>query len=125
MLDIAACSDHNAVTRPHGRQRVTTPTDHSRPSAYRFVVAVVRPLLRLFTRRHWFGAENLPAEGGFVAVTNHYSHVDPLVFGHFLVDHGYFPRYLGKIEVFRVPVVGAVLRGAAGAPGRPVASSTP
>lgn len=94
------------------RLRVTTPTDHSRPLAYRFVVAVIRPLLRLFTRRHWFGAENLPREGGFVAVTNHYSHVDPLVFGHFLVDHGYSPRYLGKIEVFRVPLVGSVLRGA-------------
>lgn len=91
---------------------MTTPTDHSRPLAYRFAVAVLRPLLRLSTRRRWSGAENLPREGGFVAVTNHYSHVDPLVFGHFLVDHGYSPRYLGKIEVFRVPLVGAVLRGA-------------
>ena len=91
---------------------MTTPTDHSRPPAYRFAVAVLRPPLMAFTRRRWFGAENLPAEGGFVAVTNHYSHVDPLVFGHFLVDHGYAPRYLGKVEVFRVPVVGAVLRGA-------------
>jgi hypothetical protein len=53
MLDIAARSDHNAVTRPHGRQRVTTPTDHSRPLAYRFVVAVLRPLLMLLTRRQW------------------------------------------------------------------------
>lgn len=91
---------------------MTTPTDHSRPPAYRFAVAVLRPLLMAFTTRRWSGAENLPPEGGFVAVTNHYSHVDPLVFGHFLVDHGYSPRYLGKIEVFRVPVVGAVLRGA-------------
>lgn len=91
---------------------MTTPTDHSRPPAYRFAVAVLRPLLMLFTTRHWTGAENLPREGGFVAVTNHYSHLDPLVFGHYLVDHGYAPRYLGKIEVFRVPVVGAVLRGA-------------
>ena len=89
-----------------------TPTDHTRPLAYRFVVAVVRPLLMVFTKRRWSGAEHLPREGGFVAVTNHYSHVDPFVFGHFLVDHGYSPRYLGKIEVFRIPVVGQVLRGA-------------
>jgi 1-acyl-sn-glycerol-3-phosphate acyltransferase len=112
MLDIAACSDHNAVTRPHGRQRVTTPTDHSRPFAYRFVVAVLRPLLMLFTRRQWSGQENLPTEGGFVVVTNHYSHLDPFVMGHFLVDHGFSPRYLGKVEVFRIPVVGWIIRKA-------------
>ncbi|HET6968950.1 MAG TPA: lysophospholipid acyltransferase family protein [Ornithinibacter sp.] len=91
---------------------MTTPTDHSRPFAYRFVVALLRPLLMVLTRRDWSGAEHLPREGGFVVVTNHYSHIDPFVFGHFLVDHGYSPRYLGKIEVFRIPVVGWILRQA-------------
>ena len=68
-LDIAPWADHNAVTRPHGRQRVTTPTDHSRPFAYRFVD---RPRCArcswLLTRREWSGAEHLPTEGGFVVV---------------------------------------------------------
>ena len=91
---------------------MTTPTDHSRPFAYRVVVALLRPLFMVLTKRDWSGAEHLPATGGFVAVTNHYSHLDPLVFGHYLVDHGYSPRYLGKIEVFRIPVVGWVLRRA-------------
>ena len=50
----------------------------------------------------WSGAQHLPPEGGFVVVTNHYSYVDPFVFGHFLVDHGCSPRYLGKVEVFRI-----------------------
>jgi hypothetical protein len=109
MLDIAAVADHNAVTRPHGRQRVSIPTDHSRPRAYRFVVALLRPLLMIFTKRRWSGQENLPTEGGFVVVTNHYSHLDPFVFGHFLVDHGFSPRFLGKVEVFRIPVVGWIL----------------
>jgi len=109
MLDIAAVADHNAVTRPHGRQRVSIPTDHSRPRAYRFAVAVLRPLLMVFTKRRWSGQENFPTEGGFVVVTNHYSHLDPFVFGHFLVDHGFSPRFLGKVEVFRIPVVGWIL----------------
>ena len=112
MLDIAPWADHNALTRPHGRQRVTTPSDHSRPFTYRLAIAIVRPLLMLFTKREWSGAENLPTEGGYVVCPNHYSYLEPLVFGHFLVDHGHSPRYLGKVEVFRAPVVGAIVRGA-------------
>lgn len=82
------------------------------PPAYRFVVGVVRPLLMSLTRRDWSGAENLPRDRGFVAVSNHISHIDPLVFGHFLNDQGIVPHFLGKVEVFRMPGVGAVLRGA-------------
>jgi 1-acyl-sn-glycerol-3-phosphate acyltransferase len=91
---------------------VTTATDQSRPFAYRLIVAVIRPLLTLFTRREWSGAERLPTQGGWVVCTNHYSYADPFVFGHFLIDHGCSPRFLGKVEVFRVPVLGAVLRAA-------------
>jgi 1-acyl-sn-glycerol-3-phosphate acyltransferase len=87
-------------------------TRRSLPFAYRFVVAIVRPLLMVLTKRDWRGAENLPATGGFVVAPNHLSHVDPLAFGHFLVDNGRPPFFLGKEGVFRVPVVGAILRGA-------------
>lgn len=82
------------------------------PTAYRFVVSVVRPLLMSFTRRSWTGAENLPHDRGFVAVSNHISHIDPFVFAHFLNDQGVVPHFLGKIEAFRIPVVGAILRRA-------------
>ncbi len=91
---------------------MSIPTDRSRSAAYRFIVGVLRPLLMLFTKRSWSGTENLPVEGGYVVCTNHYSHIDPLVFGHFMVDAGHSPRYLGKIEVFKVPVVGAILKAA-------------
>ena len=91
---------------------MTTPTDRSRPFAYRLAIAIVRPILMALTRREWSGAENLPSEGGYVVCPNHYSYLEPLVFGHFLVDNGHAPRYLGKIEVFRAPVVGAIVRGA-------------
>jgi 1-acyl-sn-glycerol-3-phosphate acyltransferase len=82
------------------------------PFAYRFAVAVLRPLLTVLTKREWRGGENLPKTGGFVAVPNHLSHVDPLIFAHFMYDNGREPYFLGKEGVFRVPVVGAVLRGA-------------
>jgi 1-acyl-sn-glycerol-3-phosphate acyltransferase len=64
------------------------------------------------TRRNWRGAENLPAAGGFVAVTNHISHVDPFTFGHFMYDNGYLPRFLTKESVFRIPLLGRVVSGA-------------
>ena len=82
------------------------------PFAYRFVVAILRPLLMVLTKRDWRGAENLPATGGFVATPNHLSYIDPLSFAHFLVDNDHAPYFLGKESVFRVPVVGAILRGA-------------
>ena len=82
------------------------------PFAYRFVVALVRPLLMVLTKRDWRGAENLPSSGGFVVAPNHLSYVDPFVFGHFMYDHGRAPFFLGKEGVFRVPVVGALLRSA-------------
>ena len=82
------------------------------PPAYRFAVSVLRPLLMSLTRREWSGAAHLPAGRGFVAVSNHISHVDPFIFAHFLNDSGVVPHFLGKVEVFKVPVVGSILRGA-------------
>lgn len=82
------------------------------PFAYRFAAGLLRPALMALTRRDWQGTENLPTSGGFIAVTNHNSHVDPLAFAHFLNDQGYLPHFLAKIEVFRIPGVGPILRGA-------------
>lgn len=82
------------------------------PPAYRFVVAVLRPWLMTFTRRDWRGVEHLPRDRGFVAVSNHVSHLDAFVFAHFLNDAGIVPHFLGKIEVFRIPVLGAIVRAA-------------
>jgi 1-acyl-sn-glycerol-3-phosphate acyltransferase len=80
--------------------------------AYRLAEALVRPVVLALTRRDWRGAEHLPRHGGFIAAGNHVSHVDPLTFGHFLFDNGCPPRFLGKEEVFRVPVVGRIITGA-------------
>ena len=82
------------------------------PFAYRLAVWIVRPLLMLLTKRDWRGWEHLPRTGGFVVSPNHISHVDPLAFAHFMFDSGHPPYFLGKESVFRVPVVGAILRGA-------------
>ncbi len=79
---------------------------------YKLAATVIRPLLLAFTIKDWRGAENLPASGGFVAVTNHISHLDPFTFAHFMYDNGCLPRFLTKEAVFRAPVVGRVVSGA-------------
>jgi 1-acyl-sn-glycerol-3-phosphate acyltransferase len=80
--------------------------------AFAVAVAVVKPLLLLFTKRRWVGGDKLPAEGGCVVVGNHISHLDPLTFGHFVYDHGRLPRYLAKAAVFDVPFAGTMIRKA-------------
>ncbi len=75
-------------------------------------VVILKPLLTLFTRRDWRGAEHIPAEGPCIIAVNHISHIDPLTFAHFVHDHGRIPRFLVKQELFRVPFVGRLLAGA-------------
>ena len=80
--------------------------------AFRFAAALVRPPLMALTKRDWRGAEHLPAEGGFVVVSNHISHVDPFTLAHFLLDNGYPVRFLAKDSVFRIPVAGRIVAAA-------------
>lgn len=77
-----------------------------------------RPLLCL-TKRDWHGAEHLLADAlvdghqvGIVVCPNHISWFDPLQSAHFLYDNGRPPRFLGKEEVFRIPFIGRIIRGA-------------
>jgi 1-acyl-sn-glycerol-3-phosphate acyltransferase len=80
--------------------------------AFGICVAILEPLLLLFTRRRWSGGENIPAAGGCVVAANHISHLDPLTFGHFVYGYGRIVRFLAKAEVFDVPLVGRVVRSA-------------
>lgn len=73
------------------------------------VAGIVRPVLNLLMNKKWEGLENLPA-GGFIAVPNHCTEIDPLVVGHLLYNNGRMPRFLAKSPLFKVPVLGAVLR---------------
>jgi 1-acyl-sn-glycerol-3-phosphate acyltransferase len=79
---------------------------------YRLVVVVAKPLLRLFTNREWRGVEHVPKAGGFIAVANHVSELDPLMVGEFLLDAGRPPRFLAKKELFRKPPLKWIFEGA-------------
>ena len=80
--------------------------------AMRFIVVVVRRPMLLLTKQDWRGTENLPRIGGCVVAVNHVSEFDVLALAHFLYESGRVPRFLGKAEVFKVPIVGAILTSA-------------
>jgi len=80
--------------------------------AFGFCVAVLEPLLLVFTKRRWRGGENIPATGGCVLAVNHISHLDPLTCAHFVYYYGRIVRFLAKAEIFDVPVVGRIVRSA-------------
>lgn len=80
--------------------------------AFGFCVAVLEPLLLLFTKRRWAGGQNIPERGGCVLVANHISHLDPLTCAHFVYGYGRVVRFLAKAEIFDVPVVGRIVRSA-------------
>lgn len=71
---------------------------------------MAKPPLLLLTRRDWRGAHHLPRTGGVIIVANHFSHADPLLVAHFVYDAGRWPRFLAKDSIFRVPVVGTLMR---------------
>ena len=78
--------------------------------AYRVLARFIRPVLLATTRRDWRGVEHLPRDRGFIAVGNHLTNIDPLTFAHFLYDNGFAPRILAKASLFKVPVLGGLLR---------------
>jgi 1-acyl-sn-glycerol-3-phosphate acyltransferase len=77
-----------------------------------FAVGVVRPLSRMFSKRRWRGLQFVPPAGGVIIAANHLSWVDPFTLGHFVYKAGRIPRFMAKESLFRLPVIGWIVRGA-------------
>ncbi len=76
---------------------------------YDFTRYVLRPIYAVLFPARVDGLENIPAEGGFILCSNHVSARDPL----YLAVHEkrrHF-RFMAKAELFKLKLVGAVLRG--------------
>jgi 1-acyl-sn-glycerol-3-phosphate acyltransferase len=74
------------------------------------VVTLLNAIVRPLTRRDWRAQEKVPQTGGVIFVVNHISNADPLALGQFLAFSGRWPRFLAKASLFRVPVMGRILR---------------
>jgi 1-acyl-sn-glycerol-3-phosphate acyltransferase len=83
--------------------------NHS-PAWRAVVVGILRPLLFSLLKRDWKGRDNIPREGGVIVAANHLSWSDPLALAHFVYKAGRFPVYLAKDTVFKVGVIGHILR---------------
>jgi 1-acyl-sn-glycerol-3-phosphate acyltransferase len=80
-----------------------------RPSlTYRLIsYLLVFPIYRLLFRGRTAGNANVPMEGALVVVANHGSHLDPPLLGHAL---GRPVAFMAKAELFRVPLLGPIIR---------------
>ena len=77
---------------------------------YRFVYRLIAPFIRLFFPHRAVGLENLP-EGGALLCANHASGWDPFLIAIALpVDSRL--TVMGKDQLFRIPLVGTLLRKA-------------
>ncbi len=56
--------------------------------------------------------DRIPRTGPAIVAANHISYLDPFANGYAILKSGRRPRFLAKDELFKVPVVGTVLRGA-------------
>jgi len=77
---------------------------------YRFAARwAIIPFLKMVSRQTVSGLENIPREGGFIAVANHLTDLDSLTAMRALVDADVPVYSLAKSTLFKVPVLGSIL----------------
>jgi 1-acyl-sn-glycerol-3-phosphate acyltransferase len=77
------------------------------------VAAVLIPIVRLLFRVEPKGIEKLPRHGSYILVANHVTNMDALAMAYLVyVQLKRAPHFLAKEGLFRVPVIGAILRAA-------------
>ncbi|MFB9908016.1 lysophospholipid acyltransferase family protein [Allokutzneria oryzae] len=73
--------------------------------------AIFYPGTRLLAKRTFVGRDKLPAEGAALLVGNHISHLDPPYTAVFVHQAKRVPRFMAKDSLWKIPVLGPILRG--------------
>ncbi len=68
--------------------------------------------MKLIARYDYRDGVKIPKSGPIIVASNHLSYLDALALAFFLFANGRAPRFLGKSEVFRVPIIGKILLAA-------------
>jgi 1-acyl-sn-glycerol-3-phosphate acyltransferase len=74
--------------------------------------AALRPPVAAWFNWRFENLEGIPREGPLLIAGNHISYLDPVADAYMLIKAGRHARFLAKKELFDVPVIGTVLRGA-------------
>jgi 1-acyl-sn-glycerol-3-phosphate acyltransferase len=77
---------------------------------YSFAIEVVWQFLVQTTRFRVRGAHHIPKSGGVLVASNHLSFADPATLTAFCLAAGRVPRYLAKASLWKLPVLGRVMR---------------
>lgn len=88
----------------------TTTHKSEKTAIWRFLAVLVIPLMGALSKITILEGEKAPASGAFILAPNHYSEIDPLVIGVAMWKVGRMPRFLAKASLFRVPILGAIMR---------------
>ncbi|MCW3494244.1 lysophospholipid acyltransferase family protein [Microbacterium sp. SSM24] len=91
-------------------ERLRASKEKSRPSIFWPLAAIVVPLASLLFKLEIRDGHKLPREGAYVLAPNHVSEIDPIVVALAVWRLGRAPRFMAKESLFRVPVLGWVLR---------------
>lgn len=76
--------------------------------AYRFTTIFFFILLKTFFRLKVINVEKVPEKGGVIVVSNHVSHLDPLVIG--VAVRKRQSSFMAKSGLFKIPLIGAFVK---------------
>jgi 1-acyl-sn-glycerol-3-phosphate acyltransferase len=85
-------------------------SEKGRPSLFWPLAAIVIPVVSYLAKMKFTGRDKLPKQGAFVLAPNHYTEFDPLIVALAVWRMHRLPRFMAKESLFRVPVVGWVLK---------------
>ena len=89
---------------------VTKKAKSEKTAVFRLMAGIAIPPFELITKFVIVDGDKLPKTGAFILAPNHFTELDPIVIGRVMWKLGRAPRFLAKASLFRVPVVGWLLR---------------
>ena len=98
------------------KMRSTASAEKRRPSVFWVLAALVLPFWSVMVRYRFTPESRLPPRGSFILSPNHYSEIDPIAMGAAVWHLGRAPRFLAKASLFKLPVVGWLLRASGQVP---------
>lgn len=81
-----------------------------KPSAFWILAGLILPAWSAMVRYRFTPESKLPQSGPFILAPNHFSEIDPITMGAAVWHLGRLPRFMAKASLFKVPVLGALMR---------------